>query len=231
MRTPARRRVALPPLASPPSPARPAERKGKLRAAAADAKKEVDEYKAQREAKLRTVQPEVSAGAPRAAARATPRPSCRAAADARRPRRPHDARPQAYALEQRVSRLTRETDGKIASLECVPRARRGAPGRRAPARHRRLARSAAAPTRRRPAPAPSALHDLCCAHATAAAVVAAAARAPSRRPATAPPDARRSHSDAPSRTRRNEFARTKEPVLNLLMQVVMSIDNPFAGKQ
>lgn len=37
-----------------------AERKTKMRQAQADAKKDIDEYKSLREAKLRTVQPEVS---------------------------------------------------------------------------------------------------------------------------------------------------------------------------
>jgi len=76
-----------------------------MRAAQADAKKEIDEYKAQREAKLRTVQPEV-----------------RRFFLARIPCFVHltacTTLPlQAQALAQRVSRATRETDMKIAALE------------------------------------------------------------------------------------------------------------------
>ena len=58
-----------------------AERKSKLRQAQGDAKKEIDEFKAQREARLRTVQPE------------------------------------AEALAAKVARLASETDRKISALE------------------------------------------------------------------------------------------------------------------
>jgi len=85
-----------------------AERKSKLRQAQGDAKREIDEFKAQREARLRTVQPE------------------------------------AEALSAKVARLAGETDRKIAALEA-------------------------------------------------------------------------------------EYQRNKEPVLQLIMQVVMSIDNPHAA--
>ena len=64
----------------PPLPVR-AERKSKLRQAQGDAKKEIDEFKAQREARLRTVQPE------------------------------------AEALAAKVARLASETDRKISALE------------------------------------------------------------------------------------------------------------------
>ena len=64
----------------PPHPVR-AERKSKLRQAQGDAKKEIDEFKAQREARLRTVQPE------------------------------------AEALAAKVARLASETDRKISALE------------------------------------------------------------------------------------------------------------------
>ena len=117
-------RVALAPRASPlfrpascltlartttfPSSFRAAERKSKLRQAQGDAKREIDEFKASREARLRTVQPE------------------------------------AEALAAKVARLAGETDRKIASLEA-------------------------------------------------------------------------------------EYQRNKEPVLQLIMQVVMSIDNPHAA--
>jgi len=58
----------------------PPERKTKIRTAQGEAKKEVEEYKAQRESKLRTVQPE------------------------------------AEALAVKVQRLSEETDRKIAAL-------------------------------------------------------------------------------------------------------------------
>ena len=87
-----------------------AERKSKLRQAQGDAKREIDEFRAQREARLRTVQPE------------------------------------AEALAAKVARLAGETDRKIAALEA-------------------------------------------------------------------------------------EYQRNKEPVLQLLMQIVMSIDNPHAERK
>ena len=93
-----------------PPPSSPAERKSKLRQAQGDAKREIDEFKAQREARLRTVQPE------------------------------------AEALSAKVARLAGETDRKIAALEA-------------------------------------------------------------------------------------EYQRNKEPVLQLIMQVVMSIDNPHAERK
>ena len=58
-----------------------AERKSKLRQAQGEAKREVDEYRAARDAKLRSVQPE------------------------------------AEALQQKVARLAAETDRKIHNLE------------------------------------------------------------------------------------------------------------------
>ena len=93
-----------------PPPSSPAERKSKLRQAQGDAKREIDEFRAQREARLRTVQPE------------------------------------AEALAAKVARLAGETDRKIAALEA-------------------------------------------------------------------------------------EYQRNKEPVLQLLMQIVMSIDNPHAERK
>ena len=104
------RRYHKPPLtalALPPRVPR-AERKSKLRQAQGDAKREIEEFRAQREARLRTVQPE------------------------------------AEALAAKVARLAGDTDRKIAALEA-------------------------------------------------------------------------------------EYQRNKEPVLQLLMQVVMSIDNPHAA--
>lgn len=119
-----------------------AERKARLKQAQAEAKREIDEYRALREAKLRTAQPE------------------------------------AQALDQKVLRVTAETDRKIAGLECV--ASRG--------RH----------ARRSTRPAGRAAGGL-----NARALVSRC---------------------------RAEYQRNKDQVLALLMQVVMSIDNPH-GRQ
>ena len=78
--TPHRHASLHPLFCRPPHPVR-AERKSKLRQAQGDAKKEIDEFKAQREARLRTVQPE------------------------------------AEALAAKVARLASETDRKISALE------------------------------------------------------------------------------------------------------------------
>jgi hypothetical protein len=104
------RPCALTPLRFPP-----AERKAKLRQALTETKKEIDEYRAQREVKLRATNPEVRPGAAVpcvCSAVCVLRHCTRALSRLRTPQ-------QAQALDARVARVTAETDRSIAALECV----------------------------------------------------------------------------------------------------------------
>ncbi len=88
-----------------------------MRQAQAEAKKEIDEYRALREAKLRSVQPEVRG---RASAWRCERRRVRACASsppASRRSAPTERRPQAQALDEKIRRVTQATSSQISQLE------------------------------------------------------------------------------------------------------------------
>jgi hypothetical protein len=84
-----------------------------MRQAQAEAKKEIDEYRALREAKLRSVQPEVRG---RASAWRCERRR-RRPAHPHRPRATERPRPQAQALDEKIRRVTQATSSQISQLE------------------------------------------------------------------------------------------------------------------
>lgn len=87
-----------------------------MRQAQAEAKKEIDEYRALREAKLRSVQPEVRGPASACVAREAA-PPCLRILTAREPPVLAHRRPQAQALDEKIRRVTQATSSQISQLE------------------------------------------------------------------------------------------------------------------
>jgi hypothetical protein len=170
-----------------------------MRQAQAEAKREIDEYRALREAKLRSVQPEVRprlcalAGKPATNARSPP-PARSVLTTSRPPHSPPPLAPllQAQALDEKIRRITQETNGTIGQLECV-----------APLCGRRVCPVAACPGTN-PGARPA-----------ATAATAVAHRSCSDR------------SDRPPCRCRAEYNRNKEVVIAMLLQIVMQIENPY----